>query len=494
MQLSHNLEENITRLEAAMGVGKSFDVLIRQIRVGGKDAALLFLDGFVKDDIVTRLMHVLMESEHEDIVPNTLKRILRERLMHFEVATAETDSEIIEQVLAGQMAILIDGLAEAIIADVRQYPGRAPEEPDLERVTRGSRDGFVETLIFNTALIRRRLRDPKLRFEMLNVGERSKTDVVVAYIEDLAAKDLVEEVKQRIKKVKVQALPLGVKNLAEHISEQSWNPLPKARFTERPDVVSAHLLEGYVVVLTDTTPSAMIVPTNAWQLTQHAEEYFQLPMVGTYLRWVRYLGILISLMLVPLWLVLVNNKHLLPPALQFLGPKEPGVIPLVVQFLILEVGFDLIRLAFIHTPNALATSLGIVGAILLSDLAVEVGLLTVEPILYIALTAIGAFATPSFELQMAIRLFRYLLFAMVVAFGLSGFWIGLAITLLAFAFTRSFGVPYLWPLIPLNVKALSRMLVRFPMPAVTVRSSARMVARARTKESEKEKEKKEQED
>ena len=279
---------------------------------------------------------------------------------------------------------------------------------------------------------------------------------------------MVQEVKERIDRIDRDALPMGGKNLEEYILGTSINPLPVTRYTERPDVAAAHLYEGHVVILVDTTPFALLVPVTAWHFTQHAEEYFQNPPIGTYLRWVRTLGIFLSLVLIPVWYLLATSTHL-PSWLEFIGPKEPGTVPLWLQFALLEIGLDVIRMALIHTPNALATSLGLVGATLLGDLAVSIGLFTGEAILYTAVVAIGTFATPSLEFSLAIRLFRFFLFVGSVIWGWWGLGITSLITVLIFGLTRSFGVPYLWPLIPLDGPALLRIIFRYPIPQVSVR-------------------------
>jgi stage V sporulation protein AF len=233
-------------------------------------------------------------------------------------------------------------------------------------------------------------------------------------------------------------------------------------------VTAAHLLEGHIAIIVDTTPFVLLVPVTAWHFTQHAEEYFQTPPVGTYLRWVRSLGILGSLILLPLWYQLAVSANL-PDWLGFIGPKDPGRLALWFQLLLLELGLDLIRMALIHTPDSLATSLGLVGAIILGDLAVSVGLFTGEAILYTAIVAICGFATPSIEFGNAMRLFRYLLFFGAVILGWWGLGGALIVTLLVFGMTKSFGIPYLWPLLPFDGPALLRVILRYPIPQVAVR-------------------------
>jgi len=469
MDLSRNLEENLEVFRRELAIDTNYDVILRHLVVGGKKAAMIFIDGLINEEVISQVMRTLMEVNREDILPNILQSVVERHLPFSEVSTVTTELEGIEQILCGSVLLLIDTLREGIIIDARQYPIRSIDEPDVERVTRGARDGFVETIVFNTSLIRRRVRDAGLRLEAVNAGKRSRTDIVIAYIEDLAPKEVVDQVKRRLKRVDTDGLPMGSKSLEEYLTGVSLNPLPKVRFSERPDVVAAHLYEGHVIILVDTTPAAMIVPATAWQFTQHAEEYFQHPLVGSWLRWVRFGGLIIALLLTPLWLALVKDLSLLPESWSILGPKESSTVPLFLQFLFLELGFDLIRMAFIHTPNALASSLGIVGAVLLGQLAVEVGLFVPETILYTAVVAIGSFALPSLEFALAIRMFRLLLLVLAGFFGLGGLAAGFVFVCLVFLFTKSFGTPYLWPLVPFNGPAFLRLLFRTPVPEVRAR-------------------------
>lgn len=470
MPLARNLTENLDEIRERLGVGVTFDVLVRELNVGGRDAALIFIDGLIKDNATVHVMKFLMQLRREDLAPRPIKKLLRRGLPYFEVETVESVDEIVDQVLAGPAALLIDGQTEAIILDLREYPTRSIEEPDLERVTRGSREGLVETIVFNTALIRRRLRDPNLRFEMRSVGKWSRTDVALGYIDGVANRDTIDEIRRHLEEVDVGALTMGSQSLIELLVGQRLNPLPLARLTERPDVVAAHLVEGHIAVFTDTSPTALILPANVWHFTQHAEEYFQSPAVGTFLRWIRFLAIGLSLVLGPAWLVLASQETA-PGWIAFIGPDEPPNVPLWVQFFLLEFGIILIGQALIHTPTAMSTALGIVGAILLGDLAIQVRIFVPETVLYAAVSALMSFATPSIEFAQAVRLFRLMLFALVALWGGWGFVIGVVITLIWLGFTNSFGLPYLYPLIPFNGKALVRLLFRFPIPQVGVRAT-----------------------
>ncbi|MGB9825837.1 MAG: spore germination protein, partial [Desulfofundulus sp.] len=275
------LEENTEFLKKALGIGESFDVLMRELNIGGVKVALLFVDGLTNDQYWTFILEHLAELEREGVTINTFRKFFYRHVPYSEVSQVEYLEDIVDKVLSGPQALLIDGEDKAIIIDARIYPVRQPEEPDLERVVRGSRDGFTETLVYNTALIRRRIRDPRLRMELLQAGRRSKTDIVICFLQDVANPDLVDSIKEKIKHIDIDGLPMAEKAVEELITPGSyWNPFPRVRYTERPDVAAIHLLEGHVLVLVDTSPSVAIVPATYFHHLQHAEEYRQSPSVG----------------------------------------------------------------------------------------------------------------------------------------------------------------------------------------------------------------------
>jgi stage V sporulation protein AF len=376
----------------------------------------------------------------------------------------ETDfDKMLDAVLSGATAFYVEHEGAVLLIDAKSFPSRGPDEPSLERVVRGSRDGFVETLMVNVSLVRRRLRDKDLRYEVMKVGRRTKTDVCIAYIGDITDMKLVESIKKKIEEVQLDGLPMADKQLEEATVKRGWNPYPLVRYTERPDVVSAQLLEGNVAVFTDTTPSVMLLPTTFFDLTQHAEENRQTPLIGTYLRWVRYVGIFASVFLLPLWFLFVLQPELKPAALAFLGPQDAGRIPLLMQFLLVEIGVDLMRMAAVHTPSPLATAMSLISAILIGDIAVKTGLFINEVILYMAVAAIGMFATPSYELGLANRIVRLVLIIAVAAFHVKGFVITSTALIVLLALERSFNRPYLWPFIPFDGQALLTILIRKPV-------------------------------
>lgn len=470
--VSKNYQENVDYLNRELGVPDNFDIVVREMSIGGKRVAIYSVNGMVDTHVASYILDALIDLERSDLIVNALDKLVKGRIVNLQVTEVPTMDKVFYFVLSGPMAILVEGQEKAIIVDCRTYPARQPEEPDIERVTRGSRDGFTETLVFNTALIRRRLRDPKLRMKLVQVGGRSKTDVCIAYIEDITNPEMVKKIHEDLQAIKIDGIPMAEKSVEEFIlGSKIWNPYPRVRYTERPDVAAIHLLEGHVLIIVDTSPSVIMAPTTFWSHLQHAEEYRQEPIVGAYLRWVRFVGVFAALFLLPLWLAAAQNAQLLPEGLKFIGVSKAAKIPLVGQVLFAEFGVDLLRMAAVHTPAPLATALGLIAAFMLGDIAVKVGLFSPEVVLYVAIAAVATFATPSYELGLANRLSRFFIIIMTGLFSFWGFGIGAVLVFFLLWRTRSFGVPYLWPLLPLNIKALGTIIVRSPVPIKNTRPS-----------------------
>ncbi|MFD1066250.1 spore germination protein [Oceanobacillus locisalsi] len=463
-KVAPELETNVSYLKSYLGVDKSFDLIYLDLNYADKDMAMFMIDGFVKDEVMIFIMQSFQKLQPNELNTDTLRKLLRRDIPYIEVEEMKEMDKIVDFILSGATVLFVDELDKAIIIDAREYPARSPEEPDLERVVRGPRDGFVETLVFNTALTRRRVRDRSLRMEFTQVGRRSKTDVVVSYIEDIADPKQVKNLKTMLDGIDTDGLPMAEKTIEEYFSDRYWNPYPAVRYTERPDTAASHLLEGHIILIIDGTPSVMITQTTYWQHLQHAEEYRQKPAVGAYLRLVRFLAIFLSLVLLPLYYLFSVQPELLPAAYAFIGPEDFGVIPLLVQFLIVEFGLDVLRMASIHTPSALGTALGLVAAIMIGEVSVEVGWFSHEVVLYIATAAIGSYATPSYELGMANRLVRLFLLFSTALFGVSGYVIGVTIWLLFLIKMKTLHTPYFWPLVPFSWKNMRDTFIRFPLP------------------------------
>ncbi len=453
MKLSKSLEENKKIMSEILPLGRSFDVIKRDLYIGGKKAAMYFIDGFVKDGVVAKMINFLLTIKPEQLSGiDDAQDFAAHFVTYVEVSTENDVDKLITQYLSGPAVLMIDGFSDAILIDARTYPARSTEEPEKEKVLRGSRDGFVETVVFNTALLRRRIRDPKFVAEVLNVGNRSKTDVVVAYIDDIADKNTLEKIKKRLEKIDVRSLTMNQESLAECLMKRKWyNPFPKIRYTERPDIAAANILEGNLVILVDNDPSAMILPSSIFDFIQEADDFYYPPLIGGYIRLARNLIFFSTLILTPLWLLALQNMDMLPPWLQFLRIAEPNEVPAIAQLLLLEVAIDVLKLASVNTPNMLGSSLSIIGALILGDFAIQSGWFVPDTILYMSIVAISSFAQPSVELNYAFKFMRVIILLLTYFFNLIGFIAGLLISLLFIATNKTVtGKGYLYPVIPFN--------------------------------------------
>lgn len=458
-------------MKERIGLGESFDLGIRKIKILKKDVHLYSVNGLCDTTFIIQIMKELVELNDKEKLSRDLYKLIENRLLHQSVSPLKTLDELVDQLLSGLIVIVMEGESEAFAVDVRSYPGRQPEEPVTEKVVRGSRDGFVENIIMNTGLTRLRIRDERLRFEILKVGERSKTDIAIAYVKDVANPDLINIIRKELNAIDVDGLTMADKAIEEYLVKQGYNPYPLVRYTERADVAATHLLEGHVLIYVNTSPSVIITPTTYFHHLQHAEEYRQSPAVGTFIRWCRFLGVFGSLFLLPLWLLFVLEPSLLPKALDFIGPNDKSNIPIILQIFLSELGIMFLRLAAIHTPTPLATAMGLIAAVLIGQIAIDVGLFVPEVILYVAVSTMGTFSTPSYELSIANTISKLLLLILVSIFKVPGLVIGVTIYILLLANIRSLNSPYLWPFIPFSPRAFLEILIRNSAPGSKIRPS-----------------------
>ena len=468
MNLSKNLNENKKMMEERLPLGKSFDMIQRDLVIGDKRASMYFIDGFVKDGVVAKMITFLLSVTPEQLEGiETAQDFASHFVSYVEVSTDNDIDKLIDQYLAGPAILMIDGFSDAILIDARTYPARSTEEPEKEKVLRGSRDGFVETLIFNTALLRRRIRDPEFVAEIVNVGNRSKTDIAIAYIGDIVDQDTLEKVKERLKNIDVRSLTMNQESLAECLIRRKWyNPFPKIRYTERPDIAAANILEGSIVILVDNDPSAMILPTSIFDFIQEADDFYYPPLIGGYIRISRNLIFFSTLILTPLWLLALQNMDMLPPWLQFLRVAEPNDVPIIVQLLLLEVAIDVLKLASVNTPNMLGSSLSIIGALILGDFAIQSGWFVPDTILYMSIVAISSFAQPSVELNYAFKFMRVIILLSTYWLNVWGFVIGYVFSMIVIACNKTVtGKGYLYPVIPFNARDFKYKFLRLKIRA-----------------------------
>lgn len=457
-KLSEKYYEARLSLSKRLGAERNFDVIERRLEIAGREMSFFFIDGFVKDGEMQRIMQNLLSLKELGAATDVMRK-----LPYIEVDISFDEDAIVTAILSGQSAIIAESFSgECILVDVRTYPARSTAEPDSDRVMQGSHDGFVETLIVNTALIRRRVRDERLTMRHFNLGGSSKTDVAVCYMTGVADEALVSKIEKKIAALRPKSLTLGFQSLSECLIRSGWwNPFPKIRTTERPDTAAAHLLEGKVLVFCDTSPQVMILPTAIFDYLEQTDDYYFPPLTGSYLRIVRTLILLLSVIVTPLWYLYLEYSYLLPDTLSFLIPKDPGALPIIAQLFLVEIALDGLKIASMNTPDMLSNSLSIVGALILGDFAVDVGWLSGDVILYMAFVAIASFAQQNHELGYAIKFMRMLTLALVFFLGIWGFFIGIIVTALFISFNKTpFGKRYLYPLVPFNGKALARLLIR----------------------------------
>lgn len=457
---------DIQTLNERLRVSKSFDLVVRNIRIGESRGRLYFVDGFVKDEVMEKILEFLMSADPEVLHGLGTSEAFSDRFVPYvETSLTQELGAVITQVLSGTIALIAEGYDRAIMIDARTYPARGVTEPEDDRVLRGSRDGFVETVVMNTALIRRRIRDPGLTMKILQVGGESKTDIVLCYLEQKVNPKILKSVEERIQNIEVRTLTMAQESLAECLIRKQWyNPFPRVRYTERPDCAAANVVEGKIAVIVDNSPAVMILPTSIFDYVQDTNDFYFPPLVGTYLRLVRLLIFLLTIFLTPVWFLLVQNPQWIPPWLDFIKISEPNTVPVIFQLLITEFVLDGLRLASLNTPSVLSNSFSVVSALILGDFAVQAKWLVPETVLYMAFVALGNFTQPSFELGYAFKLWRMLILVFTALFNLWGFIGAIVLMLLVLAFTKSItGASYLFPLIPFNGRAFLSLFVRRPI-------------------------------
>ena len=462
--LSKVLSENISYIESRLPVGTSFDFMTRRLLLGETPCYFIGINGFCKTEVLQQILAEMQNPLVSDSPVEDIVRYMDSRIGYAQASLADSWEDIVRSLLSGPAVLLVDGFAQGILIDVRTYPSRGVAEPDLERATRGARDGFVETLLSNANLIRRRVRSPGLCFAMHSVGTESRTDVAVAYLEGTVNRDLLDTLSAALDTLQATALTMGATSLEELlVHKRWWNPLPSIQMTERPDVACSYLSEGHILVLVDNSPQVLILPCTIFQFTQSPDDYYSSPLVGSYFRLARFACILVSLVLMPLYLLLTSYYPDISARYHLLDSADAG--PVTVFFYVLAVEFmlDLFKYSAAHSTSRFSGSLSIVGGLIIGDIAVELNWASVEVLFYAAVTLLATLSLSSTEFADGLRLYRLFLILITGLGGLWGFLIGLALVVLSVVTTPTYGdYSYLWPLYPFNWQALKTLLLRYP--------------------------------
>ncbi len=452
-----DIQYNIQLLKSQLRIDSNFDILYRNVIIGEQEAGFFFIDGFVQEDMVEKLIQFFYSLKKTDV--ENIDTFLKVGMPYTEVEKTNDLEQVITAFLSGVSVMFIDGFDECILLDCRTYPMRSVTEPWKDRVLRGSRDGFVETLVSNAALLRRRIRDTNFSMKMYNVGKRSRSDVAICYIDDLVDKKLLTRITNIVTNLEVESLTMNLESLAECMFQHRWiDPFPKFKYSERPDTAAAAILDGNIVIMIDNSPAVMIVPTSIFDLVEEPDDYNFAPLIGTYLRLSRFIFTFVTMLLTPVWILLVQNPHWIPQWLNFITVSDDITVPLIWQLLILELAVDGLKMAAVNTPTLLSTPLSIVAGIVVGEYAVSSGWFNTETLLYMAVVTVGTYSQASFEMGYAMKFIRVLTLCLTAIFNVYGFVIGII-----FNKTIS-GKSYIYPLVPFDANKLKRSIFRVRLP------------------------------
>lgn len=460
-------QKHLQILKNELPLGDSFDLLERTIKIGGRRATLFYVDGLT-DGLKAQyvLNYLLSISEREMNQVANSQQFIEENLPFLSSQVTESYEIAQQRIYSGLSIMVVEGLDKIIIIDVRQYPSRSIEEPEKEKSLRGAKDGFTESFMQNIGLIRRRIRDNNLILKYFPMGEVSKTDIAIAYMKDKVDKDLLVRIESLIKKVQTDYITVGDQSVLEKLMNamgtySSFNPFPKVRYSQRPDIIAGHITEGKIAIIVDNSPTVMLLPVGVFDFLQDVDDYYFPQLTGNYFRLLRTLNFLVILFLTPIYVLIIQYKEMTPEILEFFVPKENFAVPILIQFVLLELAIDGLKLASLNTPSSLGMSLSVIGALILGEFSVNSGWFIPQTILCMAVVALASFTQPSIELSYGIKFSRLLMIIGAGVLGLAGFAVGLGISLFVLATTKTLsGDSYLYPLVPFKWSALKKLLFR----------------------------------
>lgn len=436
-KITASREESTSYMNQALPMRESFDLIQRDLMIGERMASFYFINGLNKDDDMLKLMDALLKIKKEDM-PAGILQFMEMAIPYTEVELIEDFDQVLKNLFSGVTCLFVDGYEGAIAIDCRTYPARSVEEPDKDKSLRGSRDGFVETVVSNTAMIRRRIRSEHLVMEMQEVGDSSRTDIAICYMKDRVNKEILCDLRQKVLSIRTDDLRMNQQSLAECLMKRKWyNPFPKFKFTERPDTAAACLFEGKVVLLVDNSPSAMILPTSILDVIEEANDYYFPTLTRVYLKSARGLISFLTIFLTPVFLLFMQNLNWLPKMFAFVAVKDMINIPLIFQLLILEIAIDGLRLAALNTPSMLSTPLSVIAGLVMGEFSVKSGWFNSEVMLYMAFVAVANYTQPNFELGYALKFMRLQLLILTALFNWIGFLIGCIVVVCSICFNKT---------------------------------------------------------
>ncbi|TYR79821.1 spore germination protein [Priestia megaterium] len=477
-ELFYTVRQNLDNVKQALG--NSTDVISREFNISVEEKftlGILYIDGLVNEDAVE---HYALESimhhhgahlKHDDSETNMFEVIRNYSLSIGEIKEVTAFDDVLLHVLSGDTALFVNGYQTCIIAGTRGWKERAVSEPQAQTVVRGPRDSFTETLQTNTALIRRRIKSSNLHVESQQIGKVTQTDVAIMYIKGIADEQVIKEVRSRLNKIEIDGI-LESGYIEQLIQDEDYTPFPTIYNTERPDSVAAGLLEGRVAILVDGTPFTLLVPALFIQFFQAAEDYYQRADISTLIRLIRYIAFFLALLTPSAYIALTTfHQEMLPFSLlvSIAAQREGVPFPAIIEALVMEITFEILREAGIRLPRAVGSAISIVGALVLGEAAVQAGLVSPAMVIVVSITAISNFVSPAYDMAIAVRMLRFILMILAATFGLFGIILGLILMILHLCSLRSFGIPYMTPMAPFIKQDQKDVLIRRSLKKMNTR-------------------------
>jgi len=467
--LSSDLDENLQVLRSIYQ--DCFDVVFRKFFIGGQTkAVLIYIDGLSNIEEIDENVLAPLISETEERVHSS-REMLKKKIHISKVEEIKTFSDCIKNISIGNPVLLVQQEISGLALGLAKWEKRSIEEPTAESVVRGPREGFVETLGVNAALLRRKIKSPHLKMKSMTIGRYTSTDVVIAYIEGLADQTLIEEVENRLQRIEIDSV-LESGYIEELIEDNPYSPFPQLINTERPDVVAANLLEGRVVILVDGTPFVLIAPISFFSLLQSPEDYYQRYLISSAIRILRFVFMVLSLLLPSLYVaILTYHQEMVPTALliSVASSRESVPFPALVEALMMEVTFEALREAGVRLPKQVGAAVSIVGALVIGQAAVQAGLVSAPMVIVVAITGVSSFMVPHYTQGIALRMLRFPIILLAGSLGLLGVMLGVITIVVHLCTLRSFGAPYLSPIAPMKGRELKDALIRAPWWKMDIR-------------------------
>ena len=455
----------IKDIKKKVPIGESFDLMERKLNIGGKEATMFFADALTDGGTMQRILFSLFSLKEQQLEGiDSAEKFIEKRLAFLDTLVVYDVEQAIKFLYSGLVPLLISGFNGIIIIDARNYPLRSVDEPSKEKSLRGSKDGFVESMMTNIALIRRRIRDNDLIFKIYTIGSLTKSDVSMAYMKSKADHKMVEKLDGILKNLRSEGLTVTEQTLVEEITGKRisrFNPFPKVRYTQRPDIIAAHVEEGKIAVIVDNSPTVILIPAGIFDFLQDVDDYYFPMVTGNYFRMLRIFNILIILFATPMYLLFAEGVIPVHEAIKFFIPQEDFAVSVFWQLILLEIAVDGLKLASLNTPESLGMSLSVIGALILGEFSVSSGWFVPQTILCMAVVALASFTQPSIELGYAVKFVRILLLIGVHVAGVPGLAVALLFSIIVMATTKTIvGTSYLYPLIPWDGKKLKRLVFR----------------------------------